>query len=983
MASRTPFRVHPLKSKSQHHKYECCAVSGSTVFIGTGDGSIVKYDVQRTASGYECVGSNLAKTNAQRRPIQQLAPIPELRMMLVLCDGTIMRLDLDELDTVVGSLRGVKECTSFHLKKERGVFHLAGLTKRKTICIMEYRRDADDWTFTRELAVPDGAKSVNWTGTHILVGFKKDYCLINVVDGTIKANVPFNKGTAPLVANMDTMKEVVVAVEGNLGVRMDGETAKPTSSFAIRWPSLPSSLAYVHPYTLSVVEGTSVDIHFPFRRDTGGAADASMGSGTAAFCQTLPIKYADKISLPAVLNSDWPKPSAPNAVREVLSPVGRTELVVVTTTDNCLYLLEMTPIADQVQQLFRAAYYEEALELCRLCKNETSHLLSELRLQYANHYFGLKRFKEAFAQFEQCPADPRVVATFFPQLAISAVLNHKASLKLPPNQATAESFAKDQLDDALRGLIEFLVPQRKPPPAPRDDKDTPSFTVTLEDVANDEVHLQQAVVDTAYVHALLLTDREDEALGVLCKPNSVIFEDAEAFMRQHEEWVCLAMLFHSRQATRVALLMLRCLGDHGTATDVGRMDDALINSVGAIVFRKLVERDVAAKVTARRNIRANVEQVSEGYDEKMMTKAVNQVIGVIMTVFFLKNLRANENGDADFDTVREFAPWTLLHFPPEFTTKIFTEAVAPPKPQVVAHFLRTIPGLPPTVTAHYLERILGPRFDKQTDKDLHNQCVAALLQVIEHGREKLTYCSKLHSFLDTSQYYNPEEALTSLQASSYQDLSRQRALVYKRLGRHADAVKMFLQSKSSTSSFEQAVAYANDVSEPGTRGIVLDPKGEAYRALLETLVRPGDGSEPARTAEALELINRHPHVDVAVALEILSDTDRDVQLSQLDDFIRNSLKAKHSRLRELEVQHQILQATRRQLNVTLTRQRMVRSVIDSGTRCSVCDKLIKDTVFDRYPNGVLVHHACLLDDHVCPKTQTNFLKSLETLTTTT
>ena len=42
--------------------------------------------------------------------------------------------------------------------------------------------------------------------------------------------------------------------------------------------------------------------------------------------------------------------------------------------------------------------------------------------------------------------------------------------------------------------------------------------------------------------------------------------------------------------------------------------------------------------------------------------------------------------------------------------------------------------------------------------------------------------------------------------------------------------------------------------------------------------------------------------------------------------------------------------------------------------CHKCERLIDESVFARYPNGVVTHIHCMTDRFICPVTKTDFRK---------
>ena len=98
--------------------------------------------------------------------------------------------------------------------------------------------------------------------------------------------------------------------------------------------------------------------------------------------------------------------------------------------------------------------------------------------------------------------------------------------------------------------------------------------------------------------------------------------------------------------------------------------------------------------------------------------------------------------------------------------------------------------------------------------------------------------------------------------------------------------------------------------------------------------------------------------------EVLSFITQSVSKS---DFVKKNMKCK-KQLGEHDLQnsrYRLAKAERAWVRIT------------ERDKCSICNKNIRETVFDVYPNGVIVDHTCMNKNssNICPVTGQDFLKT--------
>ncbi|CUF60652.1 Hypothetical protein, putative [Bodo saltans] len=254
-----------------------------------------------------------------------MVPIPEKNLLVVLIGEQIVLHSLNVVDKPggpqkaldqlpgdkmpeIGPVRGAKDIIAFHIKKDRGVFYLAAILKKK-VMVFELRDSGmiREFVVIREgLALPDGIRTVTWSGRGLLLGFRKEYVMMDITNGNIDSLFGTGRSNQPIVANLDPIQEMLIGEESaGIRVTLEGE---PTAKSGLVWASLPSCMMFSYPYLLSIHDGNSIEVRNPLLL-TSTLADQRQ-SALNTLCQTLNIKYVDRISSKGYVDFDMQRPNA-------------------------------------------------------------------------------------------------------------------------------------------------------------------------------------------------------------------------------------------------------------------------------------------------------------------------------------------------------------------------------------------------------------------------------------------------------------------------------------------------------------------------------------------------------------------------------------------------------------------------------------------------------------------------------------------------
>ena len=465
---------------------------GDIIFVGTSERSHCDVSsASRRRLHNEFLHYPVLQNTKGKQPIKQMAAIQERGVLVVLTGGKLQVHSVSALlasgggsgtDIVpdIGSVRGATDVTGFHIKKDVGRYYLAAIHSKKKVTVYQLSDTvtSGEGMFPEVrsgLALPEVALTVAWSGASLLLGFKKEFVLMNTTTGQTTGLFPIDTNS-PMAANMDPLHELVVGSE-TTGIRVSFE-GTPCSNTGMAWGSQPSAVAFFHPYILSIHDGNQLEVRNPFVKGQ-----------QSQLCQALGLKYGDRISTRGYVDLDLPKPS--NKARFDPS-VLRRDVFVVTTGNSSVFILDFVPLEQQVLALAHNRLFEAALDLCQTCPNEVPQaLLNEIRVMFAMHNFQQKHYQEAFQKFRESDVDPRFVIALFPGYMPSYV-TWKAQKAKPID---AGDLNESTIREAVQGLVDYLQPRRRPPTA-----EEMAVLITLEPPTEENL-MVQACIDTALMRS--------------------------------------------------------------------------------------------------------------------------------------------------------------------------------------------------------------------------------------------------------------------------------------------------------------------------------------------------------------------------------------------------------------------------------------------------------------------------------------------------
>ena len=437
----------------------------------------------------------------------------------------------------------------FALKKHNGEFTMAVASKKK-ISIFEYGSKESKFKYQQELVLPDAAKSLNWSGDKLCVGFKKEYSLIDVLKPSAMPQKLFDTGVSQQnTLGLSLPNETIVVLNG-IGVTINF-SGKPSRSHGIGWSEAPNMIGYLKPYLIAPLS-VFVEVRIlstTVKKDT--------------FIQSLPLKDIITTSQQNFIDLDHPEnmDHGMGVGFKVRNELDRDDTIdpenrIFLASKSSIYVMVMKQFDLQAGELLSNQQFELALHLCNTVENTRYKIedwrVSSIHTQFGFHLFAKGEFDKAMEHFDKTKDDPRMIISLFPDL-----LPPKSSFKfsLPytsEEQRKIDHFLKDieQRNKALQALIQYLLHRR-----------------TTEKDLNEQALDEAEAVDTALLKALLYTN-DPHVEDFITQPNHCNIMDSQKTLHSHQKFRELVLFYKTKGLHDRALELLKLLGDKSSATSI-------------------------------------------------------------------------------------------------------------------------------------------------------------------------------------------------------------------------------------------------------------------------------------------------------------------------------------------------------------------------------------------------------------------------------
>ncbi|XP_042232169.1 vam6/Vps39-like protein isoform X2 [Homarus americanus] len=400
------------------------AYDGNLV-VGTRQGHLLMYTVTPGTTRRWDVALLCSNKNFSRKPIVQVAVIPEHQIIVSLSDNVVSVHDLTAFNLpLLCTLSQTKGATAFDLDIKHHV-SLTGdgvVTVRLVVAVRRklqlfYWKARKFHQLREDLALPDVPRALTWCMEAIAVAFKHEYWLVKLT-GEQKELFATGRSQEPLITRMVDGEQLALAHDKeSIFVDADGNA---TCSYTLKWVEQPLSLAYDKPYLIAILP------------------------------KNIEIKTTEPQITVQVLNLDKPKLLAVGQ-----STKGKSQVYIASSSH--VWCLHSIPINQQIPQLLGEKQFGLALKLVDVWdEDEDAKTQMQKHIQHlqAIHLFCSKSYPDAMKLFFTLNTDLPFVIGMYPDMVPE---EYRSRLRYPyPIPALSGA----DLEQALQALIHFLLEMR-------------------------------------------------------------------------------------------------------------------------------------------------------------------------------------------------------------------------------------------------------------------------------------------------------------------------------------------------------------------------------------------------------------------------------------------------------------------------------------------------------------------------------------------
>ncbi|XP_045614549.1 vam6/Vps39-like protein [Procambarus clarkii] len=400
------------------------AYDGNLV-VGTRQGHLLMYTVTPGTTRRWDVALLCSNKNFSRKPIVQVAVIPEHQIIVSLSDNVVSIHDLTAFNLpLLCTLTQTKGATAFDLDIKHHV-SLTGdavVTVRLVVAVRRklqlfYWKSRKFHQLREDLALPDVPRALTWCMEAIAVAFKHEYWLVKLT-GEQKELFATGRSQEPLITRMVDGEQLALAHDKET-IFVDAE-GNATCSYTLKWDEQPLCLAYNKPYLIAILS------------------------------KTIEIKTAEPQITVQVLNLDKPRLLAVGQ-----SSKGKSQVYIASASH--VWCLHNVPINQQIPQLLAEKQFGLALKLVDVwdeAEDAKTQMQKHIQHLQAIHLFCSKSYPEAMKLFFTLNTDLPFVIGMYPDMVPE---EYRSRLRYPyPIPALSGA----DLEQALQALVHFLLEMR-------------------------------------------------------------------------------------------------------------------------------------------------------------------------------------------------------------------------------------------------------------------------------------------------------------------------------------------------------------------------------------------------------------------------------------------------------------------------------------------------------------------------------------------
>ncbi|KAI0225860.1 Vam6/Vps39-like protein [Lamellibrachia satsuma] len=513
------YEAAPILEKLPLH-IESVACYNNTLLVGTKQGQLLVYTVQPTGSHEPKFSVSLERPNKafSKKPITQLAVVPEYHILISLSDSVVSVHDLTVFAQIT-CLTKSRGATLFAVDLQQKQHSLGGdVQYTLRMCVAVKRKlqlynwkNRDFHELMTDLSVPDVPKAMAWCQDSLCIGFKRDYFLIQVKSGMLKDLFPCGSNMEPLVTRLQDDRLALGRDQMTIFIDSEG---MPTQKYALTWNDIPAIMSYQQPYIISVLP------------------------------KYIEIRTIDPRLL--IQSIELVKP------RLICQCSGQVYIA----SSNHVWRLAPVPITTQIKDLLLNKEFELALQLANMTEDaveEKQRRIQHIRNLFAFDLFLQHRFDESLKIFAELGTDPSHVIGLYPNLLPQ---DFRKQLEYPDRLPDLQGV---ELEKGLMALIEYLT-QKRNEVNKNMNGDTPLFVLAIVEGNTNHPSKRQLgqIIDTTLLKCYLQTNDALVAPLLRLKDNRCHLEESERVLKERHKFSELIILYEKRDLHRKALdLLLR------------------------------------------------------------------------------------------------------------------------------------------------------------------------------------------------------------------------------------------------------------------------------------------------------------------------------------------------------------------------------------------------------------------------------------------
>lgn len=500
---------------------ESMASWGEHLFVGTKQGHLLMYHVNMGSSSEPSVQLLRSNKYFSKKPIVQLAVVPEYSILVALTDSIISVHDIDLAVTnfpLISQVGRTKGTNLFALDIVR-TQTLTGENATAVRMVVAVRRKLQFYYWKNrkfhelreDVSVPDVAKSMAWCKETVCVGFRGEYSLLRLAGQEFDELFPTGRSQEPRVSLMQDERFALGKDDQTTFINCEGKM----NLKAVQWSETPEDMVHDQPYLIGVLS------------------------------KSLEVRTEEPRLL--IQTIDFNKPKFVSRGRQ-----GR----IYCASQNQVWILTMVPVAEQVPQLLRDKQFELAVMVANtICDDslaDKKKMILKIKTLFAFDLFCQNnKFKDSLDIFYNLDIDPLHVIGLFDGL-LPAEFQEKLTYPDKPPILQGR-----QLENGLLALIEFLTQARhKLNHSKTPDQLTSEPLVEGVMVIKSKKQALQ-IIDTTLLKCYIKTNDALVASLLRLKDNHCHLEEAERVLIKNRKLTELVILYNTRNLHKKALLLLQ------------------------------------------------------------------------------------------------------------------------------------------------------------------------------------------------------------------------------------------------------------------------------------------------------------------------------------------------------------------------------------------------------------------------------------------